>query len=195
MSALPVAVEEAIVRSAAMRQTSAGSDDLSREIASLFGEQVFVQPLTPEELLAISRRFAEATSHIRAKTLQWGAPSVDIAYMVAEPANINAIPFDASSPGGIASFFAASEQRQRTTSSVLQAFVRSINDNAILLEVSQAVPVNPPQGEDYDFAGVFAVDIAPRIVARHPVRVAIDSLPMRGPVFSPFDPDAFDDDE
>jgi len=195
MSGLPVEVEEAIVRGAVMQQTSAGSDDLSTAIESLFGGQAFPHSLAPGELHLLSRRFAEVTSQLKPKTLQRDASSIYRTYTLAEPANASAVPLEPFSSIGISEFFAANERRESTTYSVLQAFVRSVNDNAVPLQTSQAVPVSPPPVEDYDFAGVFAVDVAPRIVARYPIRVAIDSLPMRGPVFSPFDPDAFDDDE
>lgn len=195
MSALPIEVEEAIVRGAVMQQTSAGSDDLSTAIKSLVGGQAFIHSFVPEEIRLLSRRFAEATSQLKPKTLQWDASSIYRTYTLAEPADASAVPLEPFSSIGITKFFAATERREWTTCSALQAFVRSVNDNAISLPPSQAVPASPPPDEDDDFAGVFAVDIAPRIVARYPIRVAIDSLPMREPVFSPFDPDAYDDDE
>jgi len=43
------------------------------------------------------------------------------------------------------------------------------------------VPTDPAAEEENDFAGVYAVDIPPTIVARYPVCVALDSVPIRGP--------------
>jgi len=75
----------------------------------------------------------------------------------------------------------------------LSSFLRALNNAPARRRGAGAAM--KPEAEDYETAGVFAVDIPAKVISRRHARVALAALTTKGPDFSPFDSSDFDDDE